>query len=262
VTEPSPAPRTQVLCSAWATRGDLTDAQLALGTDEDWDRWLLVASEILYELSGRQWRGTGCTYTAALRGHPPEQGSGAWPYYRSWGMTRTSPAYWWFPLSLGGFWPVYRPTEPRPYAVKLPHDGVSAITSVTVGGVALDPSAYRLAAGSWLERTDGHSFAHWLDTLVIEYEYGRAPSASGVGAAIALAWELGKSEVGDSTCRLPKRVTSISRQGLSVAVIDSMDFFKIRKTGLADVDLWLTAVNPDGRKRRARVISPDIPRAR
>lgn len=256
------APRTSVLCSAWAGLDDIPESIRANFADDQWTRWLLVASEVLYELSGQQWRGAGCTYSATLRGRPPEQGSGAWPYFRSWGMTASSQSYWWMPLGLVAWWPRFRATTPRPYAVKLPHDQVSSITNVSIGDTVVDPSVYRLAAGGWLERTDGHSWLHWRDELVVTYTYGSPPTEAGVQAAVTLANELGKAECGDATCRLPKRVTSIARQGMTIAVIDSMDFFKIRKTGIADIDLWLTAVNPDGRKRRARVISPDIPRAR
>ena len=94
----------------------------------------------------------------------------------------------------------------------------------------------------------------------LTYTYGSAPDETGVSAAVSLASEIGKAETGDSSCRLPKRVTSITRQGISVAVIDSMDFFKISKTGIPEIDLWLTSVNPKARRRRARVFSPDIPR--
>jgi hypothetical protein len=251
-----------MLCGPWATVEDVPEKWRGDKADDQWARWLLVASETLFHLSGEKWRGAGCTYTAELRGHPPEQGSGAWPYYRSWGMTHSSPSYWWFPLASVAWWPVYRETDPMPYAVRLPHDEVTEIVSVTMNGTALDPTTYRLARGNWLERTDGRSWTAWFDHLVVEYGYGNAPTEAGVQACLTLANEIGKAECGDNTCRLPKRVTSITRQGVSIAVIDSMDFFKIRKTGLPDVDLWLTAVNPNGRQRRARVLSPDIPRAR
>lgn len=254
-----PAPRTAVLCGPWATTADVPESVRGTATDEDWERWLLMASVILYRLSGEQWRGVGCTYTATLRGRPPQQGSGAWPYYRSWGMTNTSQAYWWYPLSSVAFFPVYRETVPVPYAVRLPHDEVSSITSVTINGVAF--TDYQLVRGNWLERTDGRGWQRFFDHVSVTYAYGSAPDETGVSAAVTLANEIGKAERGDSSCRLPKRVTSITRQGVSIAVIDSMDFFKIGKTGVPEVDLWLTSVNPKARRRRAMVFSPDIPRA-
>jgi hypothetical protein len=262
MTDPVAAPRTAMLCGPWASVADLPESMLGDKAPDQWERWLLVASEILFGLSGEQWRGVGCTFSAELRGHPPEQGSGAWPYYRSWGMTNTSPAYWWYPLGAVAWFPIYREVVPRPYAVRLPHDEVTEILSVTVNGTALDPSLYRLARGNWLERTDGLAWGQWFDQTVVSYSYGRPPPESGVQAVIVLANEIGKAECGDKDCRLPKRVTSITRQGVSIAVIDSMDFFKIGKTGLADVDMWLTSVNPKARRRRAQVWSPDIPRMR
>lgn len=249
-----------MLCGPWATLADVPDTVLGIGTEEQWAGWLLQASEILFNLSAQQWSGVGCTYTAELRGHPPEQGSGAWPYYRSWGMTNTSPAYWWYPLGAAAFWPVYRETTPVPYAVRLPHDEVTEIMSVTINGQAF--TDYALVRGNWLQRTDGRGWGRWFDDTVVVYAYGSAPTEAGVAAAVSLGIEIGKAATNDSTCRLPKRVTSVTRQGMTIAVIDSMDFYKQGKTGVPDVDLWLTAVNPKQRRRRARVFSPDIPRAR
>jgi hypothetical protein len=247
-----------MLCGPWATFDDLPAAMQGDKPAEQWARWLTVASETLFWLSGERWSGVGCTYSASLRGHPPQQGSGAWPYYRSWGMTNSSPSYWWYPLAGVAWFPIYRARDPLPYAVKLPHDEVTEVTSVTINGEPF--TDYRLVPGGWLERTDCREWGRWFDQTTVVYAYGTPPPESGVQAAIVLANEIGKAECGDSSCRLPKRVTSITRQGVSIAVIDSMDFYKIRKTGLPDVDLWLTAVNPKGRLRRARVISPDLPR--
>lgn len=249
-----------MLCGPWATFADVPADLVGDKTQQQWEGWLLQASEILFGLSGERWSGVGCTYTAELRGAPPEQGSGAWPYYRSWGMTNTSPAYWWFPLASVAWFPVYRAVDPVPYAIRLPHDEVTEITEVLINGVAF--TDYQLVRGNWLERTDGRGWHRFFDQTTITYAYGTPPTEGGVQAAICLANEIGKAICGDDTCRLPKRVTSITRQGVAIAMIDSMDFFKIRKTGLADVDLWLTSVNPNGRRRAARVMSPDIPRAR
>ena len=60
--------------------------------------------------------------------------------------------------------------------------------------------------------------------------------------------------------KLPKRVTNVTRQGLSMVVLDPMDFLDDGKTGVYEVDLFLKAYNPAKLQRRATVMSPDIGR--
>lgn len=255
----SPAPVTQELCSAWATPDDVPEQWRAKQSDDQWIITLMVASEILYRLSGSAWSGGGCTYTAELRGRPPEPGSGAWPYYRTWGMSPTGPGYWWWNSVVGFAWyPQYLGPVVMPYAVKLPHDEVTAVTSVTINGEPF--SSWRLVHGSWLERTDGDMWQKALDDTLVSYTYGTPPPIGGKLSAVRLAIEIFKFDTEDPTCRLPKRVTSITRQGISVAVIDPMKFLDVGRTGVYEIDSWLSAVNPQSRKRRARVFSPDIPR--
>jgi hypothetical protein len=261
VTSPGqPAPRSQILCGAWATPDDVPEQWRGEEADDQWASYLLQASEILYKLSGEQWAGVGCSYTAELRGRPPEQGSGAYPYYRQWGLSPSGPGYWWWNSMVGFAWfPQYMGLLANPYAVKLPHDQVTAIEQVTINGEIF--SSWRLSPGGWLERTDGDRWSKVFDDTLIQYTYGEAAPESGVAACVELAHELNLFSCGSADCRLPERVTSVSRQGVSIAVVDPMDFFKIGRTGLYKVDLWLSAINPASRPRRARVFSPDIPRA-
>jgi hypothetical protein len=77
-----------------------------------------------------------------------------------------------------------------------------------------------------------------------------------------LATELVKLYEDDDTCALPQRVTSIARQGVSYTVLDNQDFIDELKTGLYAIDLFLKTANPDKARARARVFSPDQPRAR
>lgn len=248
-----------MLCGAWATPDDVPERWRGDLSTDQWEGWLLTASEILFNLSGQQWSGVGCTYAAELRGRPPEPGSGAWPYYRTWGLGATGPGYWWWNSFVGFAWfPQYVGPQPMPYAVKLPHDQVAEIESVTINGALF--SAWQLVRGSWLERTDGDRWDKFLDTTVVTYLYGIAPPQGGVEACVKLAIEMMKYETGDATCVLPRRITSMTRQGVSIAVIDPMKFLDIGRTGVYGVDLWLVSVNPKNRRRRARVWSPDIPR--
>jgi hypothetical protein len=81
-------------------------------------------------------------------------------------------------------------------------------------------------------------------------------------AAKALADQFVLAMQGSEECTLPQRVTSISRQGMSMTLLDPQDFLDKGRTGIYQVDLFLTTINPDGARLRSRVFSPDTPRAR
>lgn len=251
-----PAPRSTRLCGAWATPDDLNENDRSLLSDEQWPGWLIAASEILWALSGKQWAGSGCSATVELRSWPPAPGTGAWPYYRTWGLTAQG-GYWWWSFAGWAWFPRYVGMEPQKMAVKLPHKEVTAITSVTVQGEPF--TAYNLLASGWLERTDGRRWLEYAGDTVISYTYGEPTIESGVRAVIRLAVEMVKDWLGDTTCRLPRRVTSVTRQGISLAISDPQIFLKEGRTGLYEVDLFLASVNPNSRSQSASVWSPDIP---
>jgi hypothetical protein len=127
-------------------------------------------------------------------------------------------------------------------------------------GIILDPSSYYLVDHSVLQATAG---VPWTPCNVeITYTYGVPIPAAGKMAARTLALEFAKLWAGDDDCALPQRVTSISRQGVSYTLLDSQDFIDDMRTGVYAVDLFLKSVNPDGARRKSKVFSPDVPRAR
>ena len=129
-----------------------------------------------------------------------------------------------------------------------------------IDGNIIDPSQYYLVEHSTLLATPG---ATWTPSNVeVTYTYGTPPPTAGKNAARMLAIELVKLYEGDDTCALPQRVTSISRQGISYTVLDNQDFIDDLRTGLYSVDLFLKTANPDKARARARVFSPDVPKAR
>jgi hypothetical protein len=77
-----------------------------------------------------------------------------------------------------------------------------------------------------------------------------------------LAEELDKAAEGSSACKLPQRVTNISRQGMSMTLLDPQDFLQDGRTGLYEVDLALRVFNPHQAKTRARVFTTTNPPAR
>jgi hypothetical protein len=141
--------------------------------------------------------------------------------------------------------------------------GRKVITIHTVrdnSGNIVDPNKYYLADHSTLYGTPG---ANWTATNVeVTYSYGTPPPSAGRAAARLLARELVKLYEGDDTCALPQRVTSVSRQGINYSILDDQDFLDNMRVGIYAVDLFLKSVNPDKARARARVFSPDVPRAR
>lgn len=239
----------EVLCAPWATVSDIPADRRPLVSDDEWAVLLTVASEELWALSGEQWRGAGCSATAVLSGLPTA-GTGSWPY----GPGRCC----WAPAD-GTAWSwdsSYRPAEFAPYAVLLPHTEVTGVTSVLVDGVAFD--AWRLE-GSWLERTDGHSWST-CGTLRVTYTYGFPPPSGAVRSAVVLAVEMALATADPGACRLPKATSTVTRQGVSITLPGRGELLDKGRTGLPSVDRWLRTVNPRGRPREADVWSPDLPR--
>jgi hypothetical protein len=127
-------------------------------------------------------------------------------------------------------------------------------------GNIIDPSKYYLSDHSTVIGTRG---AGWSPSQVeVTYTYGTPPPTAGRSAARLLASELVKLYENDDSCALPQRVTSVARQGVSYTILDNQDFIDELRTGLYAVDLFLKTANPDKARARARVFSPDQPRAR
>ena len=235
--------------TAWATVDDLPASTAGMHTSARWSQYLDVATAVLWAASGRRWRGmSGTPVTVELRAAPPRPGEGAWPYHRSWGSCGCR----------GSAMPV---GHPRPVAVRLPHSDVTEVVSVTVDAAPF--TGWRLD-GAWLARVDGDGWVVCGDRTVVVYRHGLEPPVGGVAACVALAVEFGRadSDSPDRPCRLPQRLQSVSRQGITYSVLDDLDFLDKGLTGLYQVDLWLKSVNPKNRAQPARVWSPDLPRAR
>lgn len=253
VSMPTPAPVSAVLCSAWATPADVPQSvktELGLTADSQWTGPLLRASELLWMLSGRRWYGAGCVERAVLRSDQSE-----WPWHESWGQCNCWAAGILYPpASVVGSGHIAQPV-----AVRLPRDRVTSVVTVTVGGVALAPTAYRVSTGGWLERLDGGRWSVCDGATEVVYRHGSPPPQGGKDAAVTLAIELAKDLYGLKGCRLPRRVTAINRQGVSLDLADPGEFLQRGHVGLMSVDLWLSAVNPGGHPSEGLVWSPDLP---
>lgn len=148
--------------------------------------------------------------------------------------------------------------------IELWHRNITSVMEVKIDGAVLDPGNWRLFRGN-LVRTDGLAWPECQDATVpngsvgtwsISYRHGKPVPPGGQVAAGILACEFAKAMCNDSSCALPKRVQSITRQGVSVAFLDAQEFLDQGKTGIYTVDLWLHSVNPNRLARRARAYSP------
>jgi len=226
---------TRLICQPWITVADLPESKPALD-DDTWEDLCWQASEMLYVWSGRQYSG-GCASTVVLD-TPPGATGGACRY--RW----VDP---WLPRGDRGV--------REPVVAKLLDAPVTSIDTVQIGDIELihgdDYDAdlpvgmvWRTSRRTW--PTDG--------TARITYRHGLVPPIGGQRAATLLALELGKSWTG-AKCNLPKRIETISREGLTVNLAVALQGWR---TGIWDIDAWLLSVNPHMLSRRARAWSPDV----
>lgn len=145
---------------------------------------------------------------------------------------------------------------------------VAAIDEVVVDGTVLPSTAYRVdnVNGIYvLVRLDGECWPQCQDldldltdpgTFGVTYQKGIAVPVAGQLAAGQLAGEFAKACAGQD-CALPQQLASLSRNGVEVTVVDPATLLDNGLTGIANVDLWIRAVNPAGRAKPARVWSSD-----
>lgn len=158
------------------------------------------------------------------------------------------------------------------YAPRLPDecDDMELVT-VWVDGDPLSPDAYRVQSPNVLVRVDGQRWPQCQDLLVgydepgafaVEYWRGTPVPPGGVLAVSKLACELYKACVKDDSCALPARVKTVEREGLTYDMIDPMEFIGQGRTGLTEVDMWVSSVNPHGLRSASTVVSPDMYKVR
>jgi hypothetical protein len=148
---------------------------------------------------------------------------------------------------------------------------VNAVTKVVVDGQEVPAAAYAVYDRRWLVRTDGECWPDGQDLTkaddqpgawAVTYERGVPVTAGGKVAAGTYACEAAKAMTGDTTCRLPRRVQSLVRQGVQATFVDPAQLAKDGMTGLPEVDQWLRVVNPHRLPRDSVVWSPDLGRGR
>lgn len=153
---------------------------------------------------------------------------------------------------------------------------VHSIVSVQVDGASLPVSGangnnYFVLDQQWLVRTD--TSACWplcsdqnlapgaTDAFEVTYLRGRAVPPALATAAGTLACEYAKA-CSNLPCRLPSRVTNVSRQGVSISMTDIQVLLDKGMTGIWEVDQVIAMYNPYGMKGRTRFYSPDLQEGR
>lgn len=145
---------------------------------------------------------------------------------------------------------------------------VESVSEVLMDGAVVDTATYRVDDRVWLVRTgtdncwplrqDYSLDVPAVGTLQVTYVRGTEPPAALLNAAGTLACEYAKACQGQA-CRLPSRVSSIARQGVSVTMVDVDTLLKNNLTGIQEVDQIIISLNPYGMKGRTRFYSPDMP---
>lgn len=255
------------MCQSWVTVDDRCspcgdDSEV---TDEALEPWLLPASNIVYNLSGRQFPGL-CERTewpcARIRGDRRDKDSGV-PrgWHRSWGWC-------------GCGQDVCACSGNR--SIRLPAYPVTEVLEVVVDGEAVPPDEYRLddwrdlvrlrdadgVSRGWPLRQDPYAEDGDPGTWSVRFEWGREPPPEGVRAAAVMACELALScdPALSSKCRLPKEVSTVTGEGTTIVMSPSDFLDEHGKTGLWEVDNFIRSSNPQRADRNATVWTPGLRR--
>lgn len=143
-------------------------------------------------------------------------------------------------------------------------------TGISQDGDIVPVDAWRVDVdnGTWLVRTDGDCWPECQDynvdsgvgTFFVTYQQGLEVPSVLSRAAGELACEWAKSCLGQP-CRLPQRVQSLTRQGVSISMVSIDDLLRRGLTGVETVDSVIASYNPYGLRSRPRIVSPDWPPA-
>ncbi len=141
--------------------------------------------------------------------------------------------------------------------VDLPSPVIEGSVVVTIGGVVLDPSRYAVYDRRTLVRTDGLWWpicGHLGDPTAVSWSislnFGQLPAMDGILACRELAIHVALALCGKQG-KIPARAVSMTRGGVTLGL------GRGSKTGIALVDDWIEAVNPNGLSGRGSVSSPD-----
>jgi hypothetical protein len=257
-------------CTPWIDCGDIrASCPTTTESDELLDGIATMASQIMFEISGRQFTGP-CEKT--VRPCMTEQNpcwQGGWNTWAGWPWSWT-----WDGVTWG--WYDQQGCHCRCEAlsrVKLPGYPVISITEVKIDGVVQPTDTYRVDEWQYMTRMrdplDPTVPLYWpscqiLDlpdtesgTWSVTYLSGIAPPLIGKQAAVALACEL----LPGADCKLPSGAVRIVRQGITIDKLQPLSDMLLRgMTGIVAIDAFIAAYNPSHLKRRPAIWSPNGPK--
>jgi hypothetical protein len=274
-TEAEPSDGDRVYLATYCVEEDIPPKRRQLLQDVQMGWMIACATEMLYVLSGRQFRsGRSVVRPCAISSsygtqsylYPYSSMSGygaAWGFAAGWSWTAVGMGWWQngqdlSELLLQG--PVTRINEvivdgqslggwPPPNPNFTLYDGRRLVRNAVGGNPA--------ASNSWpwnqqlqLPLTQGGTFA-------VDYEWGRKVPELGRAACVELAVNLGMVLTGDDSSKLPSRVLSVQTEGVSVAVGDPLTYVREDLTGLPICDQFLNTYNPAKLRRRSVFLSPN-----
>jgi hypothetical protein len=101
-----------------------------------------------------------------------------------------------------------------------------------------------------------------LREWLVTYVYGTKPNDQIRFAIWKMQEQFDLALAGDEACTLPKRITSIARQGVTMTLLDPQDFLEKGQTGIEEVDFMISVMNRGKAKARSRVFTQYNPPAR
>lgn len=141
----------------------------------------------------------------------------------------------------------------------------AAVGDILVDGVLVPTDAYQIQNGNLLVRIDGQCWPTCNDyskqdpaTFVVTYGRGEPIPPAVQGAFEILACEYAKACTGGK-CRLPRRLQSLTRQGVDLQVVPTHDYWDRMMTNITEVDAVIVADNPHRLSQRPQIFSPDMP---
>lgn len=240
-------------CTDWCSSQDVVGCFPDVVPSACLSSSVAMASEVLYELSGRQFTGW-CQ--SVIR--PCQDGGSC---RACWQFLSRGHVVWsgqgWCDDNAGG-----EPCGCGSWIQKVKLPGIAqSVVQVLIDGAIVPSTSYRLDPNNELIRTDGGAWPLCQNmmaagtaagTFQITYQHGYAPNEIARRAAAQLAHEFYLA-CNAQPCRLPSGVVEVMRQGIKITRAASL--FKDGATGLTMVDSFLAAFH---QHPTTLVMSPEV----
>jgi hypothetical protein len=150
--------------------------------------------------------------------------------------------------------------------VRLPGP-IESITEVRVDGAVLVTGAYRLDGHDLLVRLDGGAWPRCNDLAQDDTHVGTWSVTAVMGRPVPTIGQLALGELaceflkalGGEDCRLPRHITQLARQGVTISFPSFTENLGKGLLGLYLTDIFIRSVNPLGLRSRARTYRVDGP---